>query len=539
MKDYKGEGIVEGIAVGKIFLYQRPTVGEFEQHVQDTAAELDRLHRALQQAICEMTLRCEKAQALCQKDQAAIFEAQKLMLEDQEFIDRIQESIGQDKRTAVYAVLQTSEFYADMFLGMDDELMRSKSADIRDVSSLLVRCLSQGKADKKLLAPGIVVADYLLPGDLVEMGRENLLGLVVRHGSPSSHLAVLATGMNLPMVVCPDLDIEPALEGKTLAMDGGEGLLFIEPDSSTQTLLKEKAQELIYRKQVLASTGEELCYQGRRIELLANVGSIEDIRQAIQAGCDGIGLFRTELSFLGRQELPDEDELVEYYSQCLELMPDRPLVFRTLDIGSDKQIQGLSLPQEANPALGCRGIRFCFAHTDLFKTQLRALLRAAVKGRPSLMFPMITSVEEVTHIKALLREAADELKQAGLPYRDHLPLGLMIETPAAVVLARELAREVSFLSIGSNDLAQYTLAADRENEALADRFNDRHPAVMKMIALTVEAARQEGVALSLCGELARDTQALPQLLETGLTRLSVSPSRLEAVKAKIRQLCKQ
>lgn len=537
MKDYKGEGIVEGIAIGKIFLYQRPAVGEFEQHVQDTAAELARLRRALQQAVEEMTLRCEKAQALYENDQAAIFEAQKLMLEDQEFIGRIEESILHDKRTAVYAVLQTSEFYADVFLGMEDELMRSKSADIRDVSSLLVRCLSQGQTDHKLLSPGIVVADNLLPGDLLEMGRENLLGLVVRHGSASSHLAVLATGMSLPLIVCPDLDIEPTLEGKTLAMDGGEGLIFIEPDSSTQTLLKEKAQELIYRKQVLASTGQKLCYQGRRIEVLANVGSIEDIRQALQAGCDGIGLFRTELSFLGRRHLPDEEELFEYYSQCLELMPDRPLVFRTLDIGSDKQIEGLPLPQEANPALGCRGIRFCLAHPDLFKMQLRALLRAAVNGQPALMFPMITSVEEVGRIKALLREVAESLKQEGLPYRDNLPLGLMIETPAAVVLAPELAREVSFLSIGSNDLAQYTLAADRENEALAAEFNDRHPAVMKMISLTVEAARQEGVGLSLCGELARDVEALPQLLQLGLTRLSVSPSRIISVKAKIRQLC--
>ena len=537
MKDYKGEGIVEGIAIGKIFLYQRPAVGEFEQHVQDTAAELARLRRALQQAVEEMTLRCEKAQALYEKDQAAIFEAQKLMLEDQEFIGRIEESILHDKRTAVYAVLQTSEFYADVFLGMEDELMRSKSADIRDVSSLLVRCLSQGQTDHKLLSPGIVVADSLLPGDLLELGRENLLGLVVRHGSASSHLAVLATGMSLPLIVCPDLDIEPTLEGKTLAMDGGEGLIFIEPDSSTQTLLKEKAQELIYRKHVLASTGQKLCYQGLRIEVLANVGSIEDIRQALQAGCDGIGLFRTELSFLGRRHLPDEEELFEYYSQCLELMPDRPLVFRTLDIGSDKQIEGLPLPQEANPALGCRGIRFCLAHPDLFKMQLRALLRAAVKGQPALMFPMITSVEEVGRIKALLREAADQLKEAGLPYRDDLPLGLMIETPAAVVLAPELAREVSFLSIGSNDLAQYTLAADRENEALAAEFNDRHPAVMKMISFTVEAARQEGVGLSLCGELARDVEALPQLLQLGLTRLSVSPSRIISVKAKIRQLC--
>ncbi|MBQ9200850.1 MAG: phosphoenolpyruvate--protein phosphotransferase [Bacteroidales bacterium] len=538
MKDYKGEGIVDGIAIGHIVLYRRPALGEFEQPVQDTAAELARFRQAWQQADNEMALRYEKAQALFQKDRADIFAAQKLMLEDQEFIGRVEESILHDKRTAVYAVLQTSEFYADVFLGMEDELMRSKSADIRDVSSMLVRCLCQGENERRTETPGIVVADYLLPGDLMEMGQENLLGIIVRHGSASSHLAILATEMNLPMIVCPQLELNPDLESRSLAMDGGEGLIFIDPDSSTITLLKEKNQELIYRRQVLASTGEVLSYQSHRIELLANIGSIEDLRKAVANGCDGIGLFRTELSFLGCRRLPREEELTEYYRQCLDLMPDRQLVFRTLDIGSDKQIPGLSTEKESNPALGCRGIRFCLSHPELFKMQLRALLRAAVKGRAALMFPMITSLSEVIRAKALLQKAAAELKEAGLPYRDDLPLGVMIETPAAVMLADELAREVNFMSIGSNDLAQYTLAADRENEALAAEFGNRHPAVMKMIGLTVEAARRQGVGLSLCGELGHDLEALPELLQLGLTRFSVSPAHLPAVKAKIRQICK-
>ena len=535
MTEYTGKSVYKGTAIGEIRVLKKKDSLVKRVHIDDVEAELTRLESAKQQTLTQLQSLYEKALQEVGEANAAIFEVHQMMLEDEDYQDAILGMIRNEEVNAEYAVAVTGDNFAEMFANMDDEYMQARSADIKDISNRLVGNLSgEEQMDWDTMEPSIIVADDLTPSETVQMDKKKILAFVTVHGSTNSHTAILARMMNIPALIGVPLPLEELHSGTQAIVDGKNGVIYLEPDAA-QIAKAEEAQKQEKEQQNLLATykgRDTVTKSGKKIHLYANIGSVSDVAYVLENDAEGIGLFRSEFLYLGRDALPDETEQFNAYRQVLQMMAGKKVIIRTLDIGADKNADYLELGHEDNPAMGYRAIRICLEQPDIFKTQLRALLRAAKFGNLSIMYPMITSVEEVMSIKEIVKEVEKELQDENLPYA--IPeQGIMIETPAAVMMSAELAEHVDFFSIGTNDLTQYTLAIDRQNSRLDRFYNPHHEAVLRMIQMTIDGAHKHGKWVGICGELGADTTLTERFITMGIDELSVSPSMVLGVRSKI------
>lgn len=532
-----GKAVHYGIAVGPVVVI-RPREAQIKRYkIYNTASEMIRLEQSLYKVKRQLKKLYEKAVNEVGEEGAAIFNAHVMLLEDEGYLDSVHSIIQAEKVNAEYAVATTGAHFADMFAGMDDDYMQERGVDVMDVSNRVIRALQgQEELDISEMEPSIIVADDLTPGEVMQMDKKKILALVTLRGSANSHTAILAAMMNIPAIVGAELKLEELENGRTGIVDGYEGSFVTEATEEELSAAREKIrvqeeeQAMLQRMKGL----ETVTKTGKRIRLLANIGGVQDISYALENDAEGIGLFRSEFLYLQKDRLPTEEEQLHVYKKALQKMEGKLVTIRTLDLGADKQVEYLELGKEDNPALGLRAIRICLTRKDIFKTQLRALLRAGMYGELAVLYPMITSVSEVEQIKEILAEVAAELDKEGLAYR--IPKqGIMMETPAAVMISEELAQMVDFFSIGTNDLTQYTLALDRQNERLDAFYDAHHPAVLRMIQMVVENGHRHGIPVGICGELASDTTLTKCFIRMGVDELSVSPGNVLRLRAKIRE----
>ncbi len=535
MEKYMGKSVYKGTAIGPVNVLKKRDSVIRRVHVEDTEGELRRLDEAKEQALLQLSRLYDKALQEVGEVNAAIFEVHQMMLEDDDYQDSIRSMIRNEQVNAEYAVAVTGDNFAKMFSDMDDEYMQAWSADVKDISERLVRNLGkEEQTDWDNMEPSIIVADDLTPSETVQMDKNKILAFVTVHGSTNSHTAILARMMNIPALIGVPLNLEKLHNGTCAVVDGKEAAFYLEPDDDRIRLVKEAQQKEQEQRSLLDryKGRESVTKSGRKIHLYANIGSVSDVAYVLENDAEGIGLFRSEFLYLGRTELPDETEQFNAYRQVLQMMAGKKVVIRTLDIGADKNVDYLGLGKEDNPAMGYRAIRICLEQPDIFKTQLRALLRAAKYGELAIMYPMIISVEEVRSIKEIVAEVARELEAENIPYA--VPeQGIMIETPAAVMMSSELAELVDFFSIGTNDLTQYTFAIDRQNSRLDRFYNPHHEVVLRMIQMTVDGAHKHGKWVGICGELGADTTLTERFVRMGIDELSVSPSMVLGVRSKI------
>jgi len=530
-----GKTVYKAIARGPILVMDKQELVFADGAVADVEAEVTRVADAIETAKQQIGKLYEKALAEVGEESAAIFEVHQMMLEDDEYLESIFTMIREEGAHGEVAVKMTGDTFSQIFASMDDEYMKARATDILDISGRVIRVLT-GQADVSLDTPSIIIADDLTPSETVQMDKSKILGFVTVHGSTNSHTAILARMMNIPALVMTPLELSELRSGTEAIVDGINGEIIIDP---TEEVIKEAdiriAEELEKRRMLETLKGQEtVTKSGQHVHLYANIGSVEDVEYVLENDAEGIGLFRSEFLYLGRPDLPSEDEQYEAYKKVLTAMGDKKVIIRTLDIGADKKADSLALESEENPALGYRAIRICLTQPEIFKTQIRALLRAAVHGNLSVMYPMIISPWEVEKIKEVVAEVEAELQAAGIEYK--MPeQGIMIETPAAVMMAEELAELVDFFSIGTNDLTQYTLAIDRQNEKLDLFYEAHHPAVLRMIEMTVKAGHKHGAWVGICGELGADQRLTPKFLEMGLDELSVAPSSVLPIRKLIRE----
>ena len=530
-----GKTVYKAIARGPILVMDKQELVFADGAVADVEAEVARVADAIETAKQQIGKLYEKALAEVGEESAAIFEVHQMMLEDDEYLESIFTMIREEGAHGEVAVKMTGDTFSQIFASMDDEYMKARATDILDISGRVIRVLT-GQADVSLDTPSIIIADDLTPSETVQMDKSKILGFVTVHGSTNSHTAILARMMNIPALVMTPLELSELRSGTEAIVDGINGEIIIDP---TEEVIKEAdiriAEELEKRRMLETLKGQEtVTKSGQHVHLYANIGSVEDVEYVLENDAEGIGLFRSEFLYLGRPDLPSEDEQYEAYKKVLTAMGDKKVIIRTLDIGADKKADSLALESEENPALGYRAIRICLTQPEIFKTQIRALLRAAVHGNLSVMYPMIISPWEVEKIKEVVAEVEAELQAAGIEYK--MPeQGIMIETPAAVMMAEELAELVDFFSIGTNDLTQYTLAIDRQNEKLDLFYEAHHPAVLRMIEMTVKAGHKHGAWVGICGELGADQRLTPKFLEMGLDELSVAPSSVLPIRKLIRE----
>ena len=538
MECLKGKSVYKGVAFGKISVLKKDDYVVKRVKIEDTQAELQRVEEAVEASKQQLQKLYEKALKEVGEASAAIFEVHQMMLEDEDYKESIENIISTQQVNAEYAVASTGDNFSQMFASMDDDYMRARAADIKDISNRLVKNLSGQSADvMDLDEPVIVVADDLSPSETVQMDKEKILAFVTVHGSANSHTAILARMMNIPALIGVDMDLEALHTGTEAAVDGFHGEFFVDPSEEVKERIQRKIEEEKEKQELLQQLRgkENVTKGGRHINLYANIGSVADMGYVLENDAGGIGLFRSEFLYIGRNELPDEEEQFQAYKQAVQNMAGKKVIMRTLDIGADKQADYLNIEKEENPALGYRAIRICLAQPEIFKTQLRALFRASAYGNLSIMYPMITSTEEVAQIQAIVQEVKEELKTDGIPYND-VEEGIMIETPAAVMISDELAKMVDFFSIGTNDLTQYTLAIDRQNEKLDRFYNPHHKAILKMIQMVVDSAHQEGKWAGICGELGADPELTETFVRMGVDELSVAPSMILKLRKIIREM---
>lgn len=538
MECLKGKSVYKGVAFGKISVLKKDDYVVKRVKIEDTQAELQRVEEAVEASKQQLQKLYEKALKEVGEASAAIFEVHQMMLEDEDYKESIENIISTQQVNAEYAVASTGDNFSQMFASMDDDYMRARAADIKDISNRLVKNLSGQSADvMDLDEPVIVVADNLSPSETVQMDKEKILAFVTVHGSANSHTAILARMMNIPALIGVDMDLEALHTGTEAAVDGFHGEFFVDPSEEVKERIQRKIEEEKEKQELLQQLRgkENVTKGGRHINLYANIGSVADMGYVLENDAGGIGLFRSEFLYIGRNELPDEEEQFQAYKQAVQNMAGKKVIIRTLDIGADKQADYLNIEKEENPALGYRAIRICLAQPEIFKTQLRALFRASAYGNLSIMYPMITSTEEVAQIQAIVQEVKEELKTDGIPYND-VEEGIMIETPAAVMISDELAKMVDFFSIGTNDLTQYTLAIDRQNEKLDRFYNPHHKAILKMIQMVVDSAHQEGKWAGICGELGADPELTETFVRMGVDELSVAPSMILKLRKIIREM---
>ena len=537
MQVYHGKSVCGGIAIGKVSVYGRPEGRVEREEKQNQEAEICRYREAAGIALEQLDGLYEKALRQVGEAEASIFEIHRMMLKDSEFQGSIEDIIHTLSVNAEYAVARTAEDLEQKFQACEDAYMRGRAADIEDISRRLLAIL-QGREEERIQEkePVILLADDLAPSQTVQLDKSQVLAFVTARGSLNSHTAILARTMGIPALVGTDIPLDESLDGRPGIVDGAAGMLYIDPDRETCARMRKALEEEKEKKELFRTLigKENLTLDGQSIQLHANIGSIKDLDMVLQNDADGIGLFRSEFLYLERNDFPTEEEQFRIYRTVAEAMGKKRAIIRTLDIGADKQCAYFGMEKEENPALGCRAIRLCLTRTEIFKTQLRALLRASAYGRLAIMYPMITSVKEVRRIREIEEEAKAELEARGLP-QGHPEQGIMIETPAAAMISDLLAREVDFFSIGTNDLTQYVLALDRQNQSL-DEFRDaHHPAVLRMIELTVENAHRAGIWAGICGELAADPELTGEFLAMGVDELSVAPERILPLRKAIRE----
>lgn len=539
MEQIFGKGVSKGVAAGPISFYRRPS-GEIPRcSVTDTAAELARFHDACETAKEQLGVLHDKALAEAGEDAAMLFEAHQMMLDDLDFVESIEGLIANDCLNAEAAVSDTGAQFAEMFAAMDDSYMQARAADIRDISTRVVGILT-GESESGIVSdvPCIVAADDLAPSETVQLDKSLILGFITAGGSANSHTAILARTMGIPAIIGAGDALQAEMEGKYAIIDGQTGEAVIEPDDAErERLLKKQAKEKTLKELLDQLKGKpNVTKDGRNVMVYCNIGSPADIDAVLQNDGGGIGLFRSEFLYLQGSDYPTEDEQFEAYKTVAERMGGRRVIIRTLDIGADKQADYFHLDKEENPAMGLRAIRICLTRPEVFRTQLRALYRASAYGKIAIMFPMITSVWEVQEIKRICRNIRAELAEEGVPMADKVELGIMIETPAAVMMSAELAREVDFFSVGTNDLTQYTLAVDRQGVGLDRFFDAHHPAVLRMLRMTAENAHRAGIWIGICGELGADAELTETFLSMGIDELSVSPSAVLPLRSAIRSI---
>lgn len=539
MEQIFGKGVSKGVAAGPISFYRRPSGEIPRRSVTDTAAELARFHDACETAKEQLGALHDKALAEAGEDAAMLFEAHQMMLDDLDFVESIEGLIENDRLNAEAAVSDTGAQFAEMFAAMDDSYMQARAADIRDISTRVVGILT-GEGESGIVSdvPCIVAADDLAPSETVQLDKSLILGFITAGGSANSHTAILARTMGIPAIIGAGDALQAEMEGKYAIIDGQTGETVIEPDDAErERLLKKQAKEKALKELLDQLKGKpNETRDGRNVMVYCNIGSPADIDAVLQNDGGGIGLFRSEFLYLQGSDYPTEDEQFEAYKTVAERMGGRRVIIRTLDIGADKQADYFHLDKEENPAMGLRAIRICLTRPEVFRTQLRALYRASAYGKIAIMFPMITSVWEVQEIKRICRNIRAELAEEGVPMADKVELGIMIETPAAVMMSAELAREVDFFSVGTNDLTQYTLAVDRQGVGLDRFFDAHHPAVLRMLRMAAENAHRAGIWIGICGELGADAELTETFLSMGIDELSVSPSAVLPLRSAIRSI---
>lgn len=539
MEQIFGKGVSKGVAAGPVSFYRRPSGEIPRRSVTDTAAELARFHDACETAKEQLGVLHDKALAEAGEDAAMLFEAHQMMLDDLDFVESIEGLIENDRLNAEAAVSDTGAQFAEMFAAMDDSYMQARAADIRDISTRVVGILT-GEGESGIVSdvPCIVAADDLAPSETVQLDKSLILGFITAGGSANSHTAILARTMGIPAIIGAGDALQAEMEGKYAIIDGQTGETVIEPDDAErERLLKKQAKEKALKELLDQLKGKpNETRDGRNVMVYCNIGSPADIDAVLQNDGGGIGLFRSEFLYLQGSDYPTEDEQFEAYKTVAERMGGRRVIIRTLDIGADKQADYFHLDKEENPAMGLRAIRICLTRPEVFRTQLRALYRASAYGKIAIMFPMITSVWEVQEIKRICRNIRAELTEEGVPMADKVELGIMIETPAAVMMSAELAREVDFFSVGTNDLTQYTLAVDRQGVGLDRFFDAHHPAVLRMIRMAAENAHRAGIWIGICGELGADAELTETFLSMGIDELSVSPSAVLPLRSAIRSI---
>ena len=528
MLTYKGKSVFGGIAIGKIRVYSKEEQQVKRIKVDHAEDEVVRYREATAAAIAQLQGLYDKALKEVGEANAAIFEIHQMMLEDDDYCESVENIITTQKVNAEYAVAQTADNFAQMFSSMDDDYMKERAADVKDISERLVTILN-GKETSAIDAgePVIIVADDLAPSETVQLDKDKVLSFVTVHGSVNSHTAILARTMSIPALIGTSLPLDSSIDGKMGVVDGTNGIFYIDPDDEIldeMMQLREKEEEKKRLLQTLKGK-ENITLDGQKILLYANIGNIKDLATVRQNDAGGIGLFRSEFIYLEKDQYPTEEEQFQIYKTVAETMAGKRVIIRTLDIGADKQCDYFEMEKEENPAMGCRAIRICLTRPEVFKTQLRALFRASAYGKIAIMYPMITSVKEVRKIKEIVAQVKEELKQQGIEHGDP-EQGIMIETPAAAIISDMLAKEVDFFSIGTNDLTQYTLAIDRQNIALDDFYDPHHPAVLRLISMVVDNAHREGIWAGICGELGADLELTREFLAMGVDELSVSPGRI-------------
>ena len=539
MEQIFGKGVSKGVAAGPISFYRRAS-GVIPRHeVSDTAAELERFRAARETAKEQLAKLYDKALAEVGEDAAMLFEAHQMMLDDLDFVESIEGMIENDRVNAEAAVSDTGAQFAEMFAAMDDSYMQARAADIRDISARVIGILT-GEGESGIVSdvPCIVAADDLAPSETVQLDKALILGFITAGGSANSHTAILARTMGIPAIIGAGDALQPEMEGKYAIIDGQTGEAVVEPDDAErERLLKKQAKEKALKELLDQLKGKpNVTKDGRNVMVYCNIGSPADIDAVLQNDGGGIGLFRSEFLYLQGSDYPTEDEQFKAYKTVAERMGGRRVIIRTLDIGADKQADYFHLDKEENPAMGLRAIRICLTRPEVFRTQLRALYRASAYGKIAIMFPMITSVWEVQEIKRICRNIRAELAEEGVPMADKVELGIMIETPAAVMMSAELAHEVDFFSVGTNDLTQYTLAVDRQGVGLDRFFDAHHPAVLRMLRMAAENAHKAGIWIGICGELGADAELTETFLSMGIDELSVSPSAVLPLRSAIRSI---
>lgn len=535
----KGKAVAGGVAFGKINFYIKEEQQVSCYKVEDPEQEFGRFQDAKEKAIRQLNDLYEMAIKEVGEENAEIFQVHQMMLEDLEFCDAIEGTIKNQFMNAEFAVKSIGDSFAKRFSSMEDEYFQARGADIQDVSQRLIQIL-HNKTDRnvKIVEPCILAAEDLAPSETVQLDKLKVLAFLTKEGSINSHTSILARTMNIPAIVAMGEELKEEYDGLEVIVDGGSGNVYIDPDEATIHELKVKQnQEQEKNKSLESLKGKEsitLC--GRKIKLFANIGNASDVEMVIQNDGEGIGLFRSEFLYLESSTYPTEEQQFQVYRTVAENMAGKKVIVRTLDIGADKQVDYFNLPKEANPAMGYRAIRICLTQKDIFKTQLRALLRASFYGNISIMFPMIISVEEVLEIKEFVEIVKTELREEGISFNEQIELGIMIETPAAVMISDLLAEEVDFFSIGTNDLTQYTLAIDRQNPKLDKFYNAKHRAILRMIQLIVNSGHNKGIWVGICGELGSDLELIETFLKMGIDELSVSPSMILPIRKKIREM---
>ena len=538
MQCFQGKSVYKGIVMGPVAVLKKNDYQVKRARIEDPEAEVKRVEEAVEVSKKQLGRLYDKAVREVGEASAAIFEVHQMMLEDEDYLESMENMIRIELVNAEYAVVATGDNFAEMFAAMDDEYMKARSADVKDISERLVRNLSgEGDNDLSSMEPSIIVADDLSPSETVQMDKEKILAFVTVHGSTNSHTAILARMMNIPALIGVPMDLNGLKTGMTAVVDGFSGQVIFEPEEDVRKETEKRMQEEAEKQKLLEELKgkENITPDGRKINIYANIGSVGDLGYVMENDAGGIGLFRSEFLYLGRNDFPTEEEQFQAYKQAVQTMAGKKVIIRTLDIGADKQVEYFNLGKEENPALGYRAIRICLKQPEIFKAQLRALFRAAVYGNLSVMYPMITSTEEVEKIYAIVAEVEEELKKQEVQYK--IPeQGIMIETPAAVMISDRLAEMVDFFSIGTNDLTQYTLAIDRQNEQLDDFYNPHHEAVLRMIRMVVENAHKCGKWAGICGELGADLTLTEQFVRMGVDELSVAPSMILKLRKVVREM---